>query len=358
MQKSQQQSNNSTYGSQEERQLATKLDNNPSSFPSSVTDAAFSRISASELLEEKRQRLAVGVAEDKRIEETNIGKFLAECNLAGLKRNLERFRLPISVFQAESYISKLIGKTRLLNLYCYFFPMEWNNSTAPLLGEIEEGVGISPRELEFLNLVDSKLFPIYVEWFLDLAYEDDYELGLIPVVYQDLDYWQTDISMMRLAWQLLLILSGEVDRGFSLPEEYPELLELAEEQFERNQIPKLDNLKSLCTKHPNRIFDNLPLTIQTIGHCTNCVFIDANEESYSIEASWEIEDINWLAEEYKLAKEVWEKVDQFLDWLEVNPIENYKEVIELWNEALAMGSGEAPLPSVTTTTPTMTQPEQ
>ena len=264
-------------------------------------------------------------------------EFLDNQNLQSLQASLEKYRLPLKLSEAMSYVAQVLNKVKLLILYQHFFPLEWANSTKPLVADGETG-SCSARELEFLALIDLKLFPIYIDWFIELAMDNE-RLEGIPVIYRDLDYWQTDVSELRLAWRLLLIFNGVEEDCSSLQGEAPALIKLATSHIQDNRRADAKAFVRFCNQpqySSNPVLTYLPLAMQVIDHETGCVLLDANSEMQGIEAYWEIEDIEWLTTQNQEADRILAKVEKLLDWLEVAPIQNFKEVIQLWQAALTI----------------------
>jgi hypothetical protein len=242
-----------------------------------------------------------------------------------IRERLERYRLPLRLEEATAYLKSVRNRLEFLELYRHYFPEEWASSGASLTPG--PGDRFSSREEEFLELVDARLFPLHTEYCLELLEEGEFPLP-VPVVLQGLDWWNEDFQELRPAWQMLLRMAGLVENREEV--KWPEI-----ETLLSGANPRVDfkRLEQRCQKKGGPL-GHLPLALRLLDHDTGCAFLDASEEGPGIEAWWEREDIDWLVAENRLAGEILEKIEGFLDWLEAAPGPNFKEVIKIWNRSL------------------------
>ncbi|SKB13727.1 conserved hypothetical protein [Planktothrix sp. PCC 11201] len=109
----------------------------------------------------------------------------------------------IDIESAIDYLWSKLNTYQLLNLYQELFPIEWEKSQSEIYSENN---GHSPKELEFISLVNERLFPID-DLIIETAYEE--RLYQIPVSPKGID-WQDEeegIEALRTGWQLLFPLS-------------------------------------------------------------------------------------------------------------------------------------------------------
>jgi hypothetical protein len=249
---------------------------------------------------------------------------------------------PIIDFKsATDYLLDKLNTYQLLSLYQQLFPLEWEKSQSELYSEDENH---SPKELEFISLVNEHLFPID-DIILEGAYEE--RLYQIPVSPKGVD-WQDHeegIDALLSGWQILLPLlqSGrwwlesvagdegkswyECTFGYSLKDiAHPEKVNF-----------KL--LKRLARRVAPPISD-LPTALALLDLETGNIWLDQSVccESYwnrNFESRpWTIPEIKFLASEWKKASQLLDKACELIDWIESYPNTNFSQVLALWNLTL------------------------
>ena len=124
---------------------------------------------------------------------------------------LKKYKIPLSVTEGISYLEEFNQKLALLGIYKEIFPIEWASSKTELMQHSHNGV-YSDREVEFLELVNQKLFPIdELEDFRECG-ERYAEVPVFPLNSNWLEEW---IENLSYAEQFLLSLFGE---GYSQSE--------------------------------------------------------------------------------------------------------------------------------------------
>ena len=243
---------------------------------------------------------------------------------------LRCYQLPLSIADATCYLRGLRIKVQLFGLYQHFFPEEFattNAYTTPASSEI-----YSERELEFLDFVNSRLFPLYL--YEDTAYEDgERYFDSIPL-YPPTEDWYEYFYEWNLGWQLLLILEGTVFE-YSGPEEIAsrsEVLEWAIARIEMGNSISLDQLEKVCAGVSEPLC-YLSDAIAEITRVTGNIWLD-----YVAEWGHTIEDIEWTIENVQALADLWLEAERIrangkalADWIEADPKQHFQQVIKLWN---------------------------
>ncbi|NWJ47026.1 MAG: hypothetical protein HXX08_14280 [Chloroflexi bacterium] len=246
----------------------------------------------------------------------------------------------------------------LVELYRQYFPEKWQSSEVSLELPSGQEHGYTPRELEFLNLCQA-LFPFSSEYLEEMAEEGEYSTE-IPVYSLEIDWYDTAPSDFAPCLQILLLLAGCASpEQLTLPVEYSQIL-LHLEEFNREVVmereaylpPRLDSylesytsrsspaeewspyfgsdnkrLKELCQLRDDPLAQ-LPLALDAIFHQTGCAMLDASDEM-PIEAFWDKENLDWLAQETRQAEETWQKMEELGNWLLADPA-HLEVAFELW----------------------------
>lgn len=252
----------------------------------------------------------------------------------GAVKYLSSFRLPLTFSQAANYLQSLWQSANMLALYRHYFPNEFAASTASDSNEIIYGNSkgpiclYSPKEKEFLGLVQAHLFPFYEDFLLD---EEDERRDLIYLPGFGIDWWSAEFDELEPGWQLLLFVIGLAQTELKLGSEdlfQPEVSAILATIVSR----KLDweRLKTTCAEKVEPLCF-LPLALDMLDHDTGNIFLDPSDEAIADPLEWSIEDMDFLIEQYREAGVLGEKVSKFMDWLTASPI-HLEEVIQIWNE--------------------------
>ena len=90
------------------------------------------------------------------------------CSVSAAITHLKAYQgIPLDVAQAITYLRQFDGRRHLHRLYRVYFPLEWSCSTASVSSDVNGGY--SPREEEFLRLVERHLFPLDSDYLVDQA---------------------------------------------------------------------------------------------------------------------------------------------------------------------------------------------
>lgn len=247
---------------------------------------------------------------------------------------LNSFRLPLTVSHATSYLRSLWHSFNLLALYRHYFPVEFGASTASCDLEITySGSGeptclYNPKEREFLQLVDQRLFPYYADHLLD---EEEEREDLIYLPSFGVDWWSIEFDELERGWQLLLCITGtaQQDCGVKVEECFDLEVRAALLGIRRDKVV-WDMLAVMCNGKSEPL-SFLPVALDMLEHDTGNIFLDPTDETPADPLEWSIEDIDFLVAQYKEASLISEKVSNLLDWLTASPV-HLREVITLWNE--------------------------
>ncbi|HEX2909884.1 MAG TPA: hypothetical protein VH186_03680 [Chloroflexia bacterium] len=246
-------------------------------------------------------------------------------------------RLPLTFTEATAYLRSLWHSANLLSLYRHYFPQEFAASTASTslrvrgeYNELNELNGLySPKEIEFLHLVEDKLFPIYLDYYL----EGDEREDCIYIPSFGPDWWSYEFEELHAGWQLLLRICGSVeeDRNIANLDTHRAGVEAAFTGLKRHKVD-WNKFRAICLAKDVPI-SYLPLAFDMLDHDTGNIFLDPTDEMPVEPLEWSIEDLDFLIEHYEEATTSLEKAEKLLDWLTASPL-HLQEVIELWNECL------------------------
>lgn len=234
--------------------------------------------------------------------------------------HLRSCQVPVSVAQGLDYLTQLRESTVLLSLYKANFPHEWEKSTASYFPQVSS-CPYSPREVEFLELVNSQLFPLGLDFF-----EWEERLSCIPFWSQELDFYQREIEEFEQSQQFLICLydsaylQGDWSTHFGIN---PGSVITAE------QI-NFDKLKQLCSQ-ADEPFSYLYEAISIIDHSTGSIWLDETEES-TFYFEWSSSNLSLLAADWLLAENFCQKAELLRLWLKESN-QNKIAVIQLWNNA-------------------------
>lgn len=251
----------------------------------------------------------------------------------------EFLRLVVPIYHpkaAAEYLEPLANTAALLHLYQHFFPDNWRCSTASIYSSSREEH--SPREMEFLELVNDCLFEI--EWHIQFSDEQE-RLMQIPVLPCGIDWgaWLENESLDSLepGEQLLLLLS---DNGRFYVESlanneglewYQDAFGIKLKNLAQPEAVNYELLKRLCNEAGEPL-TALPETINMLNYNTGNPFLDASNEMGNTEwMDWSVENVVTLAKAWIEKDAVQKRVYGLRCWVEKESCKNFKKVIKLWN---------------------------
>jgi hypothetical protein len=250
-------------------------------------------------------------------------RFLEEAEV-----RLTDYLLPETTKEADEYLSHLNSIFRLLDLYQHYFPEKFAASTKKILPA--KDAAYSEREYEFFELISNNLFPLPLYMVDDFLERENREYGF-PLTSMGREWWNDDISYWELGWLLLLWLTEEqspqeVMRAAKGKNLDPRIFEISVKQGKRFAI---EALSLHCRKLPGPLA-HLPIALKILWHDTGCWFLDISSEHMEFLA-WSRREMNRLIKHGRLFDKFTDQADQLMTWIEKDPFNNFKEVIQLWN---------------------------
>lgn len=277
---------------------------------------------------------------------------LVPSNTAEAIYSLRQYQFIVNSSKALDYLEAQLNLYQLLALYQHFFPLEWATSQTSLYIPIDasntKAVSLenhhSPRELEFIALVYTHLFPMSF-WAVESAHEE--RLQAIPLTSMGVD-WQIEegIENLRIGWKLLVPFSKE--GRYWLDDVELEGSEWFDSEFEAHQVyykdihdpDKIDNkrLRRLCCELATPL-QFLPLALQLLDHETKNIWLDESpdEMNYGLYASslpWSKSSINLLHRKWKQASRILDAAYCLIEWLEADLNTHAQLLLQLWTRAL------------------------
>lgn len=213
---------------------------------------------------------------------------------------------------ARHQLGLLRDSAHLLRLFEELFPDEFS---APVEGGHEAAgiLGNVPKKLQrFYDMVRERLFPLPDSYFLD----EDFEDWLRGVPFWPLlpDSYDIEIDELPTYYKLMLALMDGDFRKAVLTEQ------LGEARADRFMAAgtRIDSarLRRLCERAGGPL-EHFILALDVVTRDTGNDWIDISpEECGAYEFEWSAETLKMLAEEYRKADAILDRVRAFDDWLE------------------------------------------
>ncbi|MBW4502690.1 MAG: hypothetical protein KME57_24770 [Scytonema hyalinum WJT4-NPBG1] len=238
--------------------------------------------------------------------------------------SLELFKIPITCKETIIYLENLSQKANLLSLYQKLFPEQWSESTTPLNTKTHPNCIYSDREIEFIQLVNSNLFP--VEFIDEIeAYEEYENIVILP---QKLEWWNETFEDLEMSEKFLLSLMGN---GYSL-KYWEEEFGFEPDYLTSDEDINFQKLVKICKKFKSPI-KYLVTSLMILDHSTGNIWLDTTYETgYWWE--WSEENIILLADKWQEATMMLEQFQELADWIEAS-VTHRKKVVTIWNKAAA-----------------------
>jgi len=255
--------------------------------------------------------------------------------LPGALECLKNYRdLPRTTAQALTALKNRLLMSQLLHLYHTYFPDAFRRSEASI--RIDEEIGYSPREMEFVRLVAAHLFPLHGDWLPTYVEEVQERFPYIPIFPYARNWWE-EPEAHDPGWQLLLAISGTLDErsARALLESIPGLdaalrADIAEAFLVMGVEYDLMRLQALCTHIASPLSD-LALALSMLLRSTGNRWLDCdghNEMPYE-EVSWSEHAINYLTRTFEQAQAIEARGDAFASWLSSSINERTRLVLDL-----------------------------
>jgi len=210
--------------------------------------------------------------------------------------------------------------SRILQLYRRYFPQEFTHSTAGTQVPIQHHEpGYSERELEFLNLVDQRLFPLPEMMF------DNERLPSIPIYPQGVD-WEDEPENIRLSLRAAMALVSGDDWIQWETWLSPHLRPLSGERDWKC-------FAELC-RHTKGLAVRFPLLLELVALDTGNLWLDTSWDASWEEYPWEEEAIEYLKKEWQEAQRIFAQLDPLLDRMDKHPRYWLTRLVKLWNAAI------------------------
>ena len=212
-----------------------------------------------------------------------------------------------------------LDTANLLQLYRRFFPEEWERSRASVAVPMEAGeAGYSEREMEFVRLVDERLFPLSELCF------DSGRLPRIPIESQGIE-WDDDPGGFCLTIRAVMALCMDVD--FEWAHWLPADLPIVPGERDWNRFTEL------C-RHGQGAVRHFPLLMQLVAHDTGNLWFDSsNDYEYEL-FEWDAAVMRHLAREWQQARELLPRMNGAMERIDAHPRYYLPRLVRLWNCAL------------------------
>lgn len=245
---------------------------------------------------------------------------------------LQGYRLPLSFVEAHDYLCTLLRRIELLSLYRIYFPEQYARSKKRTFPTAEEAY--SPLEAEFLELVDTHLFPIHLD-FMIYASGPDERSAAIPARSLGQDWWNVEYEDLSAGWQFMLYLVGQAlaeDLTLQQPQLAPgrpsPLLGMDWSRVDSDEYEARWN-EAAKQLHPS--LAHFPRLIEIVFHSTGNAFLDTHDEAPLEDFFWTKEDMDILIDHYRQAETIIGQVEALMEWLGEAP-ENLQAVLKLLDE--------------------------
>ena len=267
---------------------------------------------------------------------------------------LTHLRMVARIPRALDHLVELQQQTQLLTLYQHYFPREWAQSRTEL--QPKPDYLYSPRELEFTELVYTRMFPLNYWGLYDLvqsipmqcarhcarlgaAWGFEERLPYVPLEYTALQFWSVQPEHLSLSVRVLAsLLYGEEWGSWEMllaRAGISTMLDTGSAIFSTDISFDWQRLRNL-SRRAGKPLAWLPDALSVVSHATGSPWLDFDEENGHIdEFFWTVEDFDWLTSNWKLARPLIYKWNTLHDWLEADP-RRLAQVIDLWSRSIRL----------------------
>ena len=236
--------------------------------------------------------------------------------------NIHSFKIPITCLKAIVYLETLSKRVSLLSLYQKIFPQQWLESTISLEKHSHQESAYCDREIEFIKLINEKLFP--VEYVDEVEFLNEHDnISISP---QKIEWWYEDFEDLKYSVKFILSLIGQ---GYNLSE-WKLNFGFTPEYIDEAENICLEKLARLCRRYKNPL-QHLDTAIKVIDYSTENIWLDITCET-SDWMEWTYENVMFLAQEWQEAVLMIEKSDEVADLIETS-LSARKAVVKIWNQA-------------------------
>lgn len=239
---------------------------------------------------------------------------------------------------AIARLQALAESAQILSLYRHYFPRRYAVSKKSML--YNNWQVYSPRELEFMELVEKRLFPLAS----DVLADSDERYPYLPICSQAID--MEDTARLRPALQLLIGLVGGVYADVNWDE-------LLTHLSPGSQLPMTsvdacgqyevdwEKFETECARLGGPM-KHIGMAFSIVTYSTGNFWLDYTDEILcygNYDFPWTVEATEYLAAEWKQAEAMTKTLCQVLDWLEARP-GCVAQLITTWNASLHPAESE------------------
>lgn len=231
---------------------------------------------------------------------------------------------PINGTQAVAYLRQFDGDHPIYRLYRIYFPFQWASSTASL-HSTRDG-GYSPREAEFLRLVERSLFPLDSDYLLDLSDEGRMfnRIELLPYAPR----WWDEEGEFAPGWLMLILVSGVLfaDEALRRLNEIEGLAPALRRSLAKEILAEpgysLVRLRELCSPLFGPLV-HLPVALSMMLYATGNEWLDIPGDDGTlpfdqIELRWCEQHMEMLCATFREAQYLESQAQSLVDWLEAD----------------------------------------
>jgi hypothetical protein len=233
-----------------------------------------------------------------------------------------------TISDAIGYIASELERERLYALYQKLFPKEWKNSRASFKPS-GESVYHTERELEFIELVSDRYFPL-------CAWHDpsDFRFDHIPIEPVNYDFccdeyeWREFRPCLQFAVQAFLWRDTD-----AADENWRDMLASYNVRFE--SLPQINragaSFSVLDKERENAKIRRFLHLIEFIFHDAGNPFIDTTYCQPVDFYEWTFENLEKLKTDYQAVSDYFASMDSIDASIERNALATFRELIGIWN---------------------------
>jgi hypothetical protein len=270
---------------------------------------------------------------------------------------------------AIRYLTSLKDSLPMLRLYREVFPEEFANSREPVtlrpgeysgrfvtpFGQETEDPPHTPRELEFFQLIDDRLFNLPMTWI---------EAGcrMYSIMVPSAEHGEEDPHSLRTSLQVAAALLSD--------ESWISLADIAQPSPNAGDLitPAATSVTDYETVVAAFRQEPTPLNIfadalAVMNYDTGCIFLDfcCGCGGCTYDLDWSVENIRLLAEEHVKQREIFSRIDALDDWLtgddrrrapyayanegashNADIVARINQIVEVWNRPALPAAAQAP----------------
>ncbi len=267
---------------------------------------------------------------------------------AALARLQKYIDLPRNTREAITLFYQRFDLGILLYLYRRIFPDDYATSQAS--EEIDPDWNYSPREVEFLEMVDDRLFPLDLHFMSEAGANGDRATEMIYLVPYAMPWWYDAFEGLSLGWQALRLLSGTMTS-----DEAPQLVATMDRLSPAGRTRLLAASLVMARASPEQFdalrmrflrrdppFSGFGQVLALYQYRTGNPWLDTDTDSEILYegACWCEEHIAEIAQSYQAAQIYEQQVNDFATWL-AEDSHRLSQLLALITQELAANDQEA-----------------